>query len=48
VQCLPDAVAGGGLADGSAHGDAGLDIAHLAGELVDGLEQRLPSQGRGG
>jgi hypothetical protein len=42
----PDAARG--LAAGLAHGDAGVDIAHLAGELVDGLEQRLPRQGRGG
>ena len=36
----------GGLADGPAHGDAGFANAHLPGELVHGLEQRLPSQGR--
>jgi hypothetical protein len=39
---IPDAVAAGGLA--LAHGDAGLAGAHLAGELIDGLEQGLPSQ----
>ena len=48
MQCLPDAVAASRLADGPAHGDAGLNIANLAGELVDGLEQGLPSQRRGG
>lgn len=41
----PDAV--GALADGPAHGDAGVVGAHLASELIDGLQQRLPSQGRG-
>ncbi len=42
--CSPDAVAGRGLADGPAHGDAGVAGADLAGELIDGLGQSLPSQ----
>ena len=37
----------GGLADGPAHSDAGFAGAHPPGELVHGLEQRLPSQSRG-
>ena len=46
-KSVPDAVAAGGLAGGLAHGDAGIAGAHLASELVDGLEQSLPNQDGG-
>lgn len=47
IFSAPDAVAASRLVDGSTHGDAAVDIADLAGELIDGLKQTLPSQGGG-